>query len=141
MYQITTTEKGMSIALRLNDDLVHEAETEALLNKRTAPKQIEYWAQIGKSVARNASASDLLALMQGFAQVQVNHIPSAPVNPDEVFAAVEQARQDGALRDAVSRSQVIYETSQTHPGLLDRVFPNGRRHSGHFRNGEFIPAT
>jgi len=131
----------MSIALRLNDDLVHEAETEALLNKRTAPKQIEYWAQIGKSVARNASASDLLALMQGFARVQVNHIPSAPVNPDEVFAAVEQARQDGTLRHAVSRSQVIYETSQTHPGLLDRVLPNGRRHSGHFRNGEFIPAT
>ena len=131
----------MSIALRLNDDLVHEAETEALLHKRTAPKQIEYWAQIGKSVARNASASDLLALMQGFAEVQVNHIPSTPVNPDEVFTAVEQARQDGALRDAVSRSQVIYEASQTHPGLLDRVLPNGHRESGHFRNGEFIPTT
>ena len=83
----------MTIALCLNDDLVHEAETEALLNKRTAPKQIEYWAQIGKSVARNASASDLLALMQGFARVQINHIPSEPVSSDEVFAAVEQARR------------------------------------------------
>ena len=131
----------MTIALCLNDDLVHEAETEALLNKRTAPKQIEYWAQIGKSVARNASASDLLALMQGFARVQINHIPSEPVSSDEVFAAVEQARQNGALRRAVSRSQVSYEASQTHPGLLDRVLPNGHRESGHFRNGEFILAT
>lgn len=130
----------MSIALRLNNELVHEAEAEALIHKRTAPKQIEYWAQIGKSVARNASANDLLALMQGFARVQVNHIPSAPVNPDEVFAAVEQARKDGSLSRAVNRARVSYEASLTHPGLLDRVLPNGHRDSGHFRNGEFLSA-
>ena len=131
----------MSIAMRLNDELVHEAEAEALIHKRTAPKQIEYWAQIGKSVARNATASDLLALMQGFARVQVKHNPSVPVNPDEVFAAVEQARQDGSLSRAVNRAQVRYEASQTHPGMLDRVLSNGHRDTGHFRHGEFSPAT
>lgn len=131
----------MSIALRLNDNLVHEAEAEALIHMRTAPKQIEYWAQIGKSVVRNASANDLLALMQGFARVQVNLIPSAPVNTEEVFAKVEQARQDGSLSRAVNLAQVIYEVSQTHPGLLDRIFPDGHRDSGHFRNGEFFSAT
>ncbi len=130
----------MSIALRLSDKLVHEAETEALIHMRTAPKQIEYWAQIGKSVARCASDKELLALMQGFARVQVNLLQSAPVNPSEVFDAVEDARADGSLHAAVSRAQVLYEASQTHPGLLDRVLPNGQRESGHFRNGEFIPA-
>lgn len=130
----------MSIALRLSDKLVHEAETEALIQMRTAPKQIEYWAQIGKSVARSASGNDLLALMQGFARVQVDLLQSAPVNTDEVFAAVEEARADGSLHTAVSRGQVLYEASQSHPGLLDRMLPNGQRESGHFRNGEFIPA-
>ncbi|MEN8180656.1 MAG: hypothetical protein ABFS39_18825 [Pseudomonadota bacterium] len=129
----------MSIALRLNDDLVHEAETEAQIHKRSTPKQIEYWAQIGKAVARNASSSDLLALMQGFAQVQVNTRPSAPVDPDKVFAAVEQSRSDGSLHQAVSQARERYEASQTHPGLLDRVLPDGQRETGHFQNGEFVP--
>ncbi len=130
----------MSIALRLSDKLVHEAETEALIHKRTAPKQIEYWAQIGKTVARSASSKDLLALMQGFARVQVDFLQSAPVNPDEVFAAVEEARADGSLHTAVSRAQVRYEASQTHPGLLDQVLPNGHREPGNFRDGKFVPA-
>ncbi len=129
----------MTIALRLNEDLVHEAETEALIHKRSTPKQIEYWAQIGKAVARNASSSDLLALLQGFAQVQVNTRPSAPVNPNEVFAAVEQARTDGSLHQAVSQARERYEASQTHPGLLDRVLPDGHRETGHFRDGKFVP--
>ena len=130
----------MSIALRLNDDLVHEAETEALIHKRTPPKQIEYWAQIGKVVARSASSSDLLALMQGFAQVQVNHRPSMPIDPSKVFAAVEQARADGNLHHNVSQAQVRYEVSRTRPGMLDRVLPDGQREIGHFCNGEFVPA-
>lgn len=129
----------MSIPLRLNDDLVHEAETEAIIHKRTTPKQIEYWAQIGKAVARTASSSELLALMQGLAQVQVTTRTSAPIDPAAVFAEVDRTRADGSLQQAVSQAQVRYEASQRHPGLLDRIAPDGRRESGQFRAGEFIP--
>jgi hypothetical protein len=131
----------MSIALRLNEDLVHEAEAEALIHKRTAPKQIEYWAQIGKAVSHSASSSDLLALLQGFSQVQVTPRASTPVDPHAVFTAVERAREEGSLGAALSRGKVHYEASTVHPGLLDRVLPDGQRESGHFRNAEFTPAA
>lgn len=129
----------MSIAIRLDDHLIHEAETEALLHKRSTPKQIEYWAQIGRLVTDRVSANDLLGLVQGVAEVRVDFRPAPAVDAESVFDAVEQAREEGTLRREVSRAAVRYEASVGRPGLLDRIFADGRRESGHFRNGEFVP--
>ncbi len=108
-------------------------------HKRSSPKQIEYWAEIGKAVARSASTSDLLALMQGFAQVSVTPCPSVAVPPKKVFDALEHDRTQGTLKNVVTKAKVWYEASQHQPGLLDRVHTNGTRETGHFHNGEFIP--
>jgi len=129
----------MSIALRLSDDLVREAEVEALIHKRSSPKQIEYWAQIGKLVARSASSSELLALLQGFAKVEVNPLPTTPLDAGHIFATVDKARAQGGLTGVVSNAYVRYEASQSQPGFLDKVSPGGVRETGHFRNGEFTP--
>ncbi len=129
----------MSIPLRLSDDLVHEAETEALLTKRSVPKQIEYWAAIGKAVAHTASNNDLLALVQGLAEVHIAPRNIGPIDADAIFAAVDQARESGALRRVISQAPLRYEASLTHPGLLDRIDAAGRRATGRFHNGEFIP--
>jgi hypothetical protein len=131
----------MSIAIRLDDRLIQEAETEALLHKRSTPKQIEYWAQIGRLVTDRVSANDLLGLVQGVAEVRVEFRPAQPVDADAVFASVEQARADGSLRREVSGAVVRYEASPGGRGLLDRVWADGRRESGHFRNGEFVPVA
>ena len=128
----------MSTAIRLNDRLVEAAEIEAANHKRTPPKQIEYWADIGKAVSRFASSSDLLALMQGIAQVSIVTPQSVSVTPDSVFEQLEQYRTQGTLNQKISKTQYRYESSQTHPGLLDRVESDGTRQTGHFRNGEFI---
>lgn len=129
----------MSIPLRLNDDLVHDAEAEALVNKRSIPKQIEYWAEIGKAISHNVSSSDLLALMQGLAQVQIAPRTASPVDPESVLASLSQAREEGSLRREVSQARLRYEASPTRPGMLDRIHPDGHRETGHFRDGEFIP--
>jgi len=131
----------MSIALRLDDALVQEAETEALLQRRSIPKQIEYWAQIGRVVTRTLSNNELLALTQGLAEVRLSPLPSPPVDAEAVFAAVEQARASGGLSSEVSRAELRYEASLAHPGLLDRVSADGQRQSGRFRDGAFIPVT
>jgi hypothetical protein len=129
----------MTIALRLSDDLVHEAEAEALIHKRSSPKQIEYWAQIGKLVARSASSSELLALLQGFARVEVSPLPTEPLDPDLVFKAVEESRGAGSLSGAVSSAHVRYEASRSQPGFLDKVSAGGVRETGQFQDGEFKP--
>ena len=131
----------MSTALRINDELVHEAETEARIHRRTTPKQIEYWAQIGKIVANSTSGSDLLALMNGLAEVQVKPGPSVIADPNQILDAVKRKRADGSLRRTVSQASVRYEASRSRPGLLDRIQSDGRRETGHFRNGEFIPSN
>ena len=43
----------MAIALKLSDDLVEDAKTTAAAEHRSVPRQIEYWARIGKAVLEN----------------------------------------------------------------------------------------
>lgn len=48
----------MAVAMKLSDDLIEDAKTVAAAEHRSVPKQIEYWARIGKAVLDNP---DLLA--------------------------------------------------------------------------------
>ncbi|MFT5218995.1 MAG: hypothetical protein ACI9LO_001464 [Planctomycetota bacterium] len=128
----------MSTSIRLDDELVQAAEIEATNHKRSPPKQIEYWADIGRAVSRFASSSDLLALTQGIAQVTISAPKSVVVPAADVFEQLENNRNDGKLSQKIPAALYRFEASQTRPGLLDRVAADGSRQSGHFRNGEFM---
>ena len=43
----------MATAIKLSDGLVSDAKTHGQAQHRTTPKQIEYWAQIGKIADEN----------------------------------------------------------------------------------------
>lgn len=43
----------MAVALKLSDELVEAAKPHAAAEHRSVPKQIEYWARIGKAVLEN----------------------------------------------------------------------------------------
>lgn len=43
----------MSIALKLSDELVEMAKPYAAAEHRSVPKQIEYWARLGKAIDDN----------------------------------------------------------------------------------------
>jgi hypothetical protein len=43
----------MAIALKLSDELVDMAKSHAIAEHRSIPKQIEYWARLGKAVEDN----------------------------------------------------------------------------------------
>jgi len=43
----------MSVALKLSDELVDLAKPHAMAEHRSVPKQIEYWARLGKAVEEN----------------------------------------------------------------------------------------
>ena len=129
--------KPAKSALRLNPDLVHEAEMEALLHKRTPPKQIEYWAEIGKKISEMISLEELMAVAQGLAQLEVKQNISYPVDADAVFARVEEERASGYLAGQVTGAKVSYETDPNTPGVLIRINADGSRDHGHFKNGVF----
>ncbi|NOY72998.1 MAG: hypothetical protein GXP14_11590 [Gammaproteobacteria bacterium] len=128
----------MSTPLRVKDALFRDAEAEGSLMNRSAAKQVEFWAELGKRVAHSVSPSDMLALMQGIAEVKVAVSAPERVDPEQIFLAVGQARSKGQSGQQITRGRAYFEASLTVPGLLDRVMPDGQRQTGRFENGVFI---
>jgi hypothetical protein len=127
----------MASPMRLDHNLIHEAESVAERNKRSVPKQIEYWAELGRAVERVLSPNDVIAISQGLVEVQLVAPKTMRVDADDVFAALEQDRRQGALAARVTRAAISYEASVSRAGLLDRIYADGRRDTGRFVDGEF----
>ena len=49
----------MAVALKLSDELVDLAKPHAAAEHRSVPKQIEYWARLGKAVEDNPELVDI----------------------------------------------------------------------------------
>ncbi len=129
----------MASPMRLNPTLVEAAEKEGAIQKRSAPKQIEFWAELGKAVERVLDLADVFAVMQGLKKLKLEPAESVAVDPDEVFASLEKGRTSGSLSENVTSAGIYYEASRTRPGLLDRVnAATGARQTGHFRKGRFV---
>ena len=128
----------MGNPLRLDQELVSAAEREGMVQKRSVPKQIEFWATLGKAVANVLDYSDIFAILQGLKKINVEPVNPAGIDPDDVFADLEKVRTEGALGDNVTKAIVYYEASRSHPGLLDQVnSATGERKTGRFSNGVF----
>lgn len=129
----------MSSPIRLNPSLIASAEREGVMHKRTPPKQIEFWAELGKAVERVLNYDDVIAVLEGIKKITVEPVPSAAINADDVFASLEKGRKTGGLSDSVTSAAVYYEASLKRPGLLDRIeAASGKRQTGRFINGEFV---
>jgi hypothetical protein len=124
--------------LRLNAALLEAAEREGGIQKRSVPKQIEFWAELGKAVESVIDLADVAAVIQGLKKIKVEPVPSIRVDPHDVFGSIEAMRESGTLAEKVTSAGVYYETSLSRAGLLDRVkAATGERQTGQFRNGEF----
>ncbi len=132
----------MASPMRLNSALVAAAERESTIQKRSVPKQIEFWAELGKAVENLLDISDVFAVIQGFKRLKVESLDSARVDAEDVFDDLETDRADGNLFDRVTGSSVYYEASTSKPGFIDKVDSGkGTRLTGKFENGEFMAVT
>ncbi len=125
----------MSVSVRLDDDLFHQAEAEGRVFHRSPPRQIEFWADLGRRVSALMTPTDVVALLQGIATVRVETRKTPALDLDDVLGQLER---DRTRLNVTKGAAVYYEASRTHPGLIDQVTPQGRR-TGRFQNGEFIP--
>lgn len=128
----------MANPLRLSVELVEAAERAGLVHKRSVPKQIEFWATLGRAVEKLIDHADVYAVTQGLKKISVEPVDAVSVQPDEIFDALEKSRTDGSLAARVTRAAIYYEASRGRPGLLDQVnSATGERRTGRFHNGEF----
>jgi hypothetical protein len=124
--------------IRLNPSLVKAAEREGLVQRRSTPKQIEYWADLGRAVERVIDLSDVFAILQGLKRLKLENVESVSVDADEVFDHLHDRTDTAQLSGEVTAAPVYFEASAAHPGLIDRVDAvTGERQSGQFRNGKF----
>jgi hypothetical protein len=124
--------------MRLDADLVEAAKREGSIKKRSAPKQIEFWAELGKAVEHVLDYNDIFAVIQGLKKVKVESVESVAVDPADVFNSLEDERKSKKLAQKVTSAAIYFEASRGQPGLLDRVnTATGERQTGRFYNGEF----
>lgn len=124
--------------IRLDPKLVELAKKEGVIKKRSAPKQIEYWAELGKAIESVIDLKEAYEIIQGFMKLTVESLESKAVDPKDVFNSLEKKRKSGELSKMVTTSSIYFEASKTKPGLLDRVnLITGERQTGKFHNGKY----
>lgn len=128
-----------SAPIRLDKELFAQAVAEAERQKRTAPKQIEYWAELGQALDGLLSREDVIRLREGLLRLEPAN--AAPADPDAIFAELEAARLGGALSERVTNARIIYQVSTRKRGYLEQKHPDGRVVVGQFKDGVFIPLT
>ncbi len=128
----------MASPMRLDSSLIAAAEREAAIQKRSIPKQIEFWAELGKAVEHLIGFDDVVAITQGLKRIELSPLASPTVSADDVFDSLEARRAAGSLSVDLTAAAVYFESSRTRQGFLDKVnSASGKRETGHFQNGEF----
>jgi len=127
-----------SSPIRLQQDLMQQAESTARRFHRSTAEQIEYWAELGRSVASTLDPDVVLSIQAGLSRLHVEPVIAQPIDPDEVFMSLEEQRESGTLQRNVTNSPIRYQASLSQQGLLERVDQQGKVTTGEFQNGEFI---
>lgn len=127
--------------IRLQEELMKAAELTAGRFHRSTAEQIEFWAELGRSVADTLDPDVMLSVKSGLSKIKVEPVYGIPVDPDEVFRALENDRKNGALSGRVTSAAIRYQASSKYPGYLERIDQQGNITTGRFQNGQFIPLT
>lgn len=124
--------------IRLQKELMQAAQSTAKRYHRSTAEQIEYWADLGRTVASTLDPDVLLSVSSGLSIIKTEPVISLPIDPDSVFQALEKDREAGILANRVTTSAIRYQTSIKHPGYLEKIDLNGDITTGQFEKGEFI---
>ena len=125
--------------IRLQAELMQAAINAGQLQHRSAAEQIEYWAGIGRSLAKIIGQDTLLEISAGLVRLKLEPVEPERIVPEEVFSDLEHDRTAGKLAASVTTSSVRYQASIRYPGQLEQLLPDGRVTVGQFHDGVFTP--
>lgn len=117
----------MKRSIRLNAKLLKTAESTGAQTKRSIASQIEYWAEIGRTVEASRQNTD-------GSMSELNDFN------ERFLKAIEQDTQSGRFKKDILATGYVFEKSKMGPGFVDKVFKSGDRVTGKISNGEFVEA-
>ncbi|MEH6549576.1 MAG: hypothetical protein V7744_06290 [Pseudomonadales bacterium] len=123
--------------VRLDARLMEDAALNARLCNRSTAETIEYWAGLGKRYNKLIDPEVLLEIQVGSLQIEIKPTEVERIDSASVFGDIEERRTSSTLSQLVNRKNPVYQTSQSHPGLLEQVMPDGSVSVGRFSGGEF----
>jgi hypothetical protein len=125
-------------SIRLNADLISRAQSASVVQCRSIPHQVEYWATLGRIVSSVIDMEDAHAILQGLKKLRVEPAQTVAIDSAAVFDNLEADRAKGFADKPVTAAPFYFEASLRNPGLLDRVNSlTGERQTGKFSDGEF----
>lgn len=125
--------------IRLDAELMNQAKLAGAVNRRSQAEQIEYWASIGRSVAKLIDPETLVRIKSGVTSIALEDRNNGPVDPDDVFQTMSLEQSSGSLKEKLTTSSVRYQASDTHSGFLEQIDSKGNVVVGSFVNGTFTP--
>ncbi|MFT7412815.1 MAG: hypothetical protein ACI9J4_001178 [Paraglaciecola sp.] len=126
--------------MRLNEQLVNEAQTISALLNRSAAEQIEYWSELGKRVSAELTPAQTIQIMTGIGKIVVETPKFEPLDVLAFASEIEADSQSGVLyQELLEKGQTLYSPASEGGGLLDAHYPDGTIKRGRFTGGEFKP--
>ena len=125
-------------SIRIDENLVIQAQRQAKVQHRSLNGQVEYWATLGKAIASKISTADAFAVTQGLKEVRLEPAKNISIEPETVLNELEKDRAKGFSGKPVTSASFYFEVSVSQPGFLDKVDTvTGERQTGRFQNGTF----
>ena len=125
--------------IRLDQSLMDSAASVAKVAHRSAAEQIEFWADIGRTLTQIVDVHTLLSLKAGTVRLLIEPVQVEAIDPDALFAELDADRANGSLSQRITGSDVRYQASAAHPGWLEQICADGSRVVGRFESGIFQP--
>ena len=60
------------------------------------------------------------------------------ITPKSVIETIEADRRAGLLSEKVTNSYPVYQAVKGQPGIVERIYENGHKEVGTFKDGAFI---
>lgn len=130
----------MSLQIHISEHLFQSAAQKGKIEQRNAAKQIEYWAEIGRSVERHTgiTAMDLLKISSGVKTVKIEEMETDSIATATVLGLIETDKASNAFKEGILRKGPTYQRCLTNLNYLEQIHPGGSKKVGNFINGHFV---